>query len=219
MWRQTPPTHTASAAVSNSGFFHRQLLGWSGGKGPVFEPGCLASTGRITAPLQTLSGAAGGGGRGGAGSVWGEGASEGPPELKGGGAARSEMHSLPTALIRMEPFFLSLRHLRDGDLIEKKKGLYVGNPQRVKEFGPGKGEGSRHSEPAFSPELFNLHTSKLGRGRGLHLTPVHGGPFTENFLSPGYGVEVPQARSPCRVGICPRSPAGITGQTIGSSCR
>lgn len=48
-------------------------------------------------------------------------------ELKGA-LPGSEMHSVPTALIRMESFFLFLRHLRDGDLIEKKKGLYVGIP-------------------------------------------------------------------------------------------
>lgn len=104
------------------------------------------------------------GGRG--GSVWGEGASEGPRELKGGGAARSEMHSVPTALIRMEPFFLSLRHLRDGDLIEKKKGLYVGNPQSVKEFGTGKGAGSRLSEPAFSWRCLTFTLQNWAGGGG-----------------------------------------------------
>lgn len=72
-------------------------------------------------------------------SVSGERASEGPTELRGGGAARSEVHSAPPAWIRMEPFFLPLRHLRGGDLIGKKRGFYVRNPQRVKEFGPGPG--------------------------------------------------------------------------------
>lgn len=64
-----------------------------------------------------------------AGSVWGVrwGASDRPDELKGGQLG-SERHSVPTALIRVEPVFLSLRHLRDGDLTEKKKGLYVGIP-------------------------------------------------------------------------------------------
>lgn len=64
--------------------------------------------------------------------------SDGPDELKGGQLG-SERHSVPTALIRVEPVFLSLRHLCDGDLTEKKKGLYVGIPWSVKEFDKGRG--------------------------------------------------------------------------------
>lgn len=47
-----------------------------------------------------------------------------------GGASVAEIHSVPglEALSHMEQFFLSLRHLLDGDLIERKKGLCVGIP-------------------------------------------------------------------------------------------
>lgn len=82
----------------------------------------LASTAGLLHPKPAWLGAV-------AGSVWRVqwGVSDGPDELKGGQLG-SERHSVPTALILVEPVFLSLRHLCDGDLTEKKKGLYVGIP-------------------------------------------------------------------------------------------
>lgn len=65
--------------------------------------------------------------------------SDGPDELKGGQLG-SERHSVPTALIRVEPVFL-LRHLCDGDLTEKRKGALCRNSMEVKEFDKGRGGG------------------------------------------------------------------------------
>lgn len=96
--------------------------------------------------------------------------SDGPDELKGGQLG-SERHSVPTALIRVEPVFLSLRHLCDGDLTEKKKGLYVGIPWSVKEFDKGRGgrRPLRACRPWVSLELFNPRDSELGWGEGTVL--------------------------------------------------
>ena len=118
------PSHTTPGVVSNSGFFHRRRLGWSGGTGRVFWPGLLGVSGQDQCtpdPTQRRPTAR-------VGFLWGAVvAREGPLELKGGQPG-SETHSVPRALIRVEPAFLSLRHLREGDLTEKKSGLYVGIP-------------------------------------------------------------------------------------------
>jgi hypothetical protein len=51
------------------------------------------------------------------------------------------MLSVPTALICVELFFLSLRHLRGGDLIEKKKGALCRNSIECEGILTGEGDG------------------------------------------------------------------------------
>lgn len=99
---------------------------------------------------------------------------------------------------------LPLRHLCAGDLTEKKRGLYVGIPQSVKEFRQGEGrEAAYRACGVFSRSCLTF-TLQLGLGEGT----VLGGPFRENSLSRGYRVEsprpVPNRRSAAEWEFVPR---------------
>lgn len=75
------------------------------------------------------------------------------------------MHSVAMAWICTEPFFLSLRHLRGGDLIEKKKGALCRNSIECEGIWTGEGGGKlpfRACSACIFPELFNPHASELG---------------------------------------------------------